>query len=217
MLKADRVRFILHRLQALYPEPPIPLDHRDPYTLLIAVLLSAQCTDERVNRVTPALFAQADNPRDMASLDARAIETIIKPCGLSPRKSVAIKRLSEILLEEHGGHVPSDMAALERLPGVGHKTASVVMSQAFGVPAFPVDTHIHRLAQRWGLSAGKNVVQTERDLKRLFPREYWNRLHLQMIFYGREHCTARRCDGRQCDICRTCFPTRKHPRKTRKA
>jgi len=217
MLKADRVRFILHRLQALYPEPPIPLDHRDPYTLLIAVLLSAQCTDERVNRVTPALFAQADNPRDMASLDARAIETIIKPCGLSPRKSVAIKRLSEILLEEHGGHVPSDMAALERLPGVGHKTASVVMSQAFGVPAFPVDTHIHRLAQRWGLSGGKNVVQTERDLKRLFPREYWNRLHLQMIFYGREHCTARRCDGRQCDICRTCFPTRKHPRKTRKA
>lgn len=217
MLKADRVSFILHRLQALYPETPIPLDHRDPYTLLIAVLLSAQCTDERVNRVTPALFARADNPHDMAALDAREIETIIKPCGLSPRKSVAIKRLSEILLEEHGGHVPSDMAALERLPGVGHKTASVVMSQAFGVPAFPVDTHIHRLAQRWGLSAGKNVVQTERDLKRLFPREHWNRLHLQMIFYGREHCTARGCDGRQCDICRTCFPSRKHPRKTRKA
>src|SRR6056297_2469876 len=217
MLKADRVRFILHRLQALYPEPPIPLDHRDPYTLLIAVLLSAQCTDERVNRVTPALFAQADNPRDMASLDARAIETIIKPCGLSPRKSVAIKRLSEILLEEHGGHVPSDMAALERLPGVGHKTASVVMSQAFGVPAFPVDTHIHRLAQRWGLTSGKNVVQTECDLKKLFPESSWNRLHLQIIYYGREYCSARGCDGTCCEICQHLYPRRKRPFAHQKA
>tara|TARA_R110000823_G_scaffold210224_4_gene340457 strand:- start:14239 stop:14892 length:654 start_codon:yes stop_codon:yes gene_type:complete len=217
MLKAERVDFILQRLQALYPETPVPLDHRDPYTLLIAVLLSAQCTDERVNRVTPGLFAKADNPQAMASLDAAEIESIIKPCGLSPQKSRAIKRLSEILVEEHAGQVPPDMEALERLPGVGHKTASVVMAQAFGVPAFPVDTHIHRLAQRWGLSAGKNVVQTERDLKRLFPRDCWNRLHLQMIFYGREHCTARSCDGRQCDICRTCFPTRKHPKQTRKA
>ncbi len=217
MNKAGRVQYILERLQELYPETPVPLDHRDPYTLLVAVLLSAQCTDERVNRVTPALFAAADNPRDMAALEAAEIEAIIKPCGLSPQKSRAIRRLSEILLEEHGGEVPRDMEALERLPGVGHKTASVVMSQAFGVPAFPVDTHIHRLAQRWGLTSGKNVVQTERDLKRLFPEEYWNRLHLQIIYYGREHCTARGCDGRVCEICRTCYPTRKHPKKTRKA
>lgn len=217
MLKAERVSYILERLQTLYPKPPIPLNHNDPYTLLVAVLLSAQCTDERVNKVTPALFALADNPHDMAQLEAATIESIIKPCGLSPQKSRAIKRLSEILLKEHAGQVPADIEALERLPGVGHKTASVVMAQAFGVPAFPVDTHIHRLAQRWGLSSGKNVVQTERDLKRLFPREYWNRLHLQMIFYGREYCSARGCDGRDCEICRTCFPTRKHAKKTRKA
>ncbi len=214
MLKQDRVEFILARLQELYPQPPIPLNHKDPFTLLIAVLLSAQCTDERVNQVTPALFARADNPRAMAELDTLEIRSIIRPCGLSPQKSKAISGLSTILLAEHNGEVPCDMAALERLPGVGHKTASVVMSQAFGVPAFPVDTHIHRLAQRWGLSSGKNVVQTERDLKRLFPRERWNRLHLQMIFYGREYCTARGCDGRVCDICRTCYPTRKHPKKT---
>lgn len=215
--KPERVAFVLQRLQALYPETPIPLDHKDPFTLLIAVLLSAQCTDERVNQVTPALFALADDPAAMAELEVDQIREIIRPCGLSPQKSRAIKRLSEILLEEHGGEVPADMEALERLPGVGHKTASVVMSQAFGVPAFPVDTHIHRLAQRWGLTNGKNVVQTERDLKRLFPREYWNRLHLQIIFYGREFCSARGCDGRVCEICSTCYPQRKHPKQTRKA
>jgi len=217
MLKAERVDYVLRRLQQLYPETPVPLDHQDPFTLLVAVLLSAQCTDERVNQVTPALFSAADNPLDMAALEVEQIRTIIRPCGLSPQKSKAIKRLSEILLDEHGGVVPPDMEALERLPGVGHKTASVVMSQAFGVPAFPVDTHIHRLAQRWGLTNGKNVVQTERDLKRLFPEEYWNRLHLQIIFYGREYCTARGCDGRVCEICRTCYPDRKHPKKTLKA
>jgi len=217
MLKSQRVDYILHKLQALYPETPVPLDHVDPFTLLIAVLLSAQCTDERVNQVTPALFALADNPQAMAALDVEQIRAIIRPCGLSPQKSKAIKRLSEILLEEHGGVVPADMEALERLPGVGHKTASVVMSQAFGVPAFPVDTHIHRLAQRWGLTSGKNVVQTEKDLKRLFPRECWNRLHLQIIFYGREFCTARGCDGTVCEICTSCYPQRKHSKKTRKA
>ena len=217
MLKPERVAYILRRLQELYPQTPVPLDHCDPYTLLIAVLLSAQCTDERVNKVTPALFALADNPVDMAQLEVDDIKAIIRPCGLSPQKSKAIKRLSEILLEEHGGVVPADMEALERLPGVGHKTASVVMSQAFGVPAFPVDTHIHRLAQRWGLTNGRNVVQTERDLKRLFAEEFWNRLHLQIIFYGREFCTARGCDGRICEICRTCYPNRKHPKKTHKA
>jgi endonuclease-3 len=217
MLKAQRIDYILRRLQELYPRTPVPLDHRDPYTLLIAVLLSAQCTDERVNQVTPGLFALADNPLAMSALGEERIRALIRPCGLSPQKSKAIERLSAILLDEHGGEVPEDMDALERLPGVGHKTASVVMAQAFGVPAFPVDTHIHRLAQRWGLSNGRSVVQTEKDLKRLFPREYWNRLHLQIIFYGREYCTARGCDGRVCEICRTCFPQRKHPKKTRKA
>jgi len=217
MLKAERVAYILERLQQLYPETPVPLDHSDPFTLLIAVLLSAQCTDERVNQVTPALFTLADNPVDMAALEVEQIRGIIRPCGLSPQKSKAIKRLSEMLLEEHGGAVPANMEALERLPGVGHKTASVVMSQAFGVPAFPVDTHIHRLAQRWGLTNGRNVVQTEKDLKRLFAEEYWNRLHLQIIFYGREYCTARGCDGRVCEICRTCYPDRRHPKKTVKA
>jgi endonuclease-3 len=217
MLKAERANYVLQRLQELYPQPPIPLDHRDPFTLLIAVLLSAQCTDERVNKVTPALFDLANTPAEMAQLKVEQIRDIIKPCGLSPQKSKAIKRLSEILMEDHGGEVPGDMAALESLPGVGHKTASVVMSQAFGIPAFPVDTHIHRLAQRWGLSSGKNVAQTERDLKRLFPEEYWNRLHLQIIYYGREYCTARGCDGRICEICRTCYPNRKSPKKTRKA
>ncbi len=215
--KAERVAFIDARLQALYPNPPVPLDHRDPYTLLIAVLLSAQCTDERVNQVTPALFAAADNPVDMLTLGTEAIRGIIRPCGLSPQKARAITGLSQILLDEHGGEVPADIDALERLPGVGHKTASVVMAQSFGVPAFPVDTHIHRLAQRWGLSSGKSVAQTEKDLKRLFSRARWNTLHLQFIFYGREFCTARGCDGRVCDICRTCYPGRRHPKKTRKA
>jgi endonuclease-3 len=217
MLKADRVNYILHRLQELYPETPAPLDHVDPFTLLVAVLLSAQCTDARVNTVTPALFALADNPYDMAQIEVDDIRAIIRPCGLSPQKSKAIQRLSEMLRDEHDGIVPQDMDALERLPGVGHKTASVVMSQAFGVPAFAVDTHVHRLAQRWGLTNGKSVVQTEKDLKRLFPREFWNRLHLQIIFYGREFCSARSCDGRVCEICRTSYPNRIHPKKTLKA
>ena len=217
MLKRERVEFIQGRLAELYPEPPVPLDHSNPFTLLVAVLLSAQCTDERVNQVTPALFELADNAADMAKLPVERILEIIRPCGLSPQKSKAIARLSEILLEEHDGEVPADMEALERLPGVGHKTASVVMAQAFEVPAFPVDTHIHRLAQRWGLSSGKNVAQTEKDLKRLFPESSWNDLHLQIIFYGREFCTARGCDGTVCDICRTCYPDRKRPKKTRKA
>ena len=217
MLKAERVTYILQRLQELYPETPVPLDHSDPFTLLIAVLLSAQCTDERVNKITPALFKLADNPAAMATKSAEQIRAIIRPCGLSPQKSKAIQRLSEILLEEHSGEVPVNMEALERLPGVGHKTASVVMSQAFGVAAFPVDTHIHRLGQRWGLTSGKNVVQTERDLKRLFPQKHWNRLHLQIIFYGREYCSARGCDGRVCEICRHCYPFRKNPFVARKA
>lgn len=217
LTKAQRVAFIDARLQSLYPEPPVPLDHHDPFTLLIAVLLSAQCTDARVNQVTPALFQAADNPAAMLALGTDRIRGIIRPCGLSPRKASAISGLSRILLEEHDGEVPADMEALERLPGVGHKTAAVVMAQAFGVPAFPVDTHIHRLAQRWGLSSGKNVAQTEKDLKRLFPRERWNKLHLQFIFYGREFCSARGCDGRVCDICRTCYPERKAAKKVRKA
>lgn len=217
MLKQQRVAFILERLQQLYPTQPIPLDHNDPYTLLVAVLLSAQCTDKRVNTVTPALFELADNPFDMAKQRVDAIRAIIRPCGLSPQKSKAIKKLSQILVADHQGQVPADMAILETLPGVGHKTASVVMSQAFGVPAFPVDTHIHRLAQRWGLSNGKNVKQTEKDLKRLFPVERWNALHLQIIYYGREYCSARGCDGTVCEICTTCYPNRKNPRKTKKA
>jgi endonuclease-3 len=212
LTKAERVEFILHTLQSLYPNPPIPLQHKDAYTLLIAVLLSAQCTDERVNTVTPALFALADNPYDMAKLPVEKIQAIIRPCGLSPQKSRAISVLSQMLIDEHQGQVPADWEALERLPGVGHKTASVVMSQAFGRPAFAVDTHIHRLAQRWGLTNGKNVVQTEKDLKRLFPQETWNALHLQIIYYGREFCSARGCDGTVCEICRTCYPTRKKPK-----
>lgn len=217
MLKQERVEFILNKLQSLYPKPPIPLNHKDPYTLLVAVLLSAQCTDERVNKVTPALFKLADNPFDMAKQSPEAINQIVRPCGLAPRKANAIHRLSELLIEQHNGEVPADMAALEQLPGVGHKTASVVMAQAFGEPSFPVDTHIHRLAQRWGLTSGKNVAQTEKDLKRLFPKEKWNDLHLQIIYYGREFCSARGCDGRVCEICQTCYPNRKHPKKTLKA
>lgn len=215
--KRERARLIMDRLESLYPETPVPLDHRNPFELLVAVLLSAQCTDERVNQVTPALFALADNPFDMAQQSVEAIRNIIKPCGLSPRKSAAISELSKRLVSEHNGVVPEDMEYLETLPGVGHKTASVVMSQAFGVPAFPVDTHIHRLAQRWDLTKGNNVSQTEADLKRLFPKEKWNKLHLQIIFYGREFCSARGCDGTVCDLCRTCAPQRKRPKKTRKA
>jgi endonuclease-3 len=216
MLKKDRVAFIEQRLQELYPEQPIPLDHKDPYTLLVAVLLSAQCTDVRVNQVTPALFTLADNPFDMAKQEVEVIRQIIRPCGLSPQKSKAIQRLSEMLVEDYNGVVPQNMAALETFPGVGHKTASVVMSQAFGVPAFPVDTHIHRLAQRWGLTNGKNVVQTEKDLKRLFPEEQWNSLHLQIIYYGREYCSARGCNGTVCEICTTCYPERRTAKKVRK-
>jgi len=216
MLKDERIAFIDRRLEELYPDPPVPLDHTDPYTLLIAVLLSAQCTDERVNQVTPALFELADNPFDMAKESVETIRAIIKPCGLSPQKSKAIRRLSEILIEEHDGEVPQDFENLEKLPGVGHKTASVVMAQSFGVPSFPVDTHIHRLAQRWGLTRGRNVNETERDLKRIFKRNRWNDLHLQIIFYGREFCSARGCDGRVCEICTTCYPTRKHPKRVNK-
>lgn len=217
MTKAERAAYVSRRLETLYPETPIPLDHRDPFTLLIAVLLSAQCTDVRVNQVTPRLFDLADTPAAMARVPVDTIQEIIRPCGLSPQKAKAIATLSQILVDEHGGEVPRSFEALERLPGVGHKTASVVMSQAFGVPAFPVDTHIHRLAQRWKLTDGKNVVQTERDLKRLFPESEWNRLHLRIIFYGREHCTARGCDGTVCEICRTLFPLRRSQVRTRKA
>lgn len=199
--KSERVEYISRRLEELYPETPIPLDHTDPYTLLVAVLLSAQCTDVRVNLVTPALFKLASTPGAMAKVAVEDIKAIIRPCGLSPKKSAAISGLSQILMDQHGGEVPQSFESLEALPGVGHKTASVVMSQAFGVPAFPVDTHIHRLAKRWRLSPGKNVVETERYLKRLFPEEKWNKLHLQIIFYGREHCSARGCDGSICEIC----------------
>ena len=191
MTKSEKVEYVIQQLEKLYPETPVPLDHKDPYTLLIAVLLSAQCTDERVNKVTPFLFEKADNPFDMVKLDIDQIKSIIRPCGLSPRKSQAIYTLSGMLINQYDGKVPADLDALEELPGVGHKTASVVMSQAFGVPAFPVDTHIHRLMYRWGFSNGKNVVQTEKDAKRLFPENLWNKLHLQIIFYGREYSPAR--------------------------
>lgn len=196
--KAERVRKVLDEL---YPETEVPLEHHDPYTLLVAVLLSAQCTDVKVNQITPALFARASTPEEMAKLPVATIRSIIRPCGLSPQKSKAIRRLSEILVEEHRGAVPQTFEALEALPGVGHKTASVVMTQAFGQPAFPVDTHIHRLAARWGLSSGKNVEQTERDLKKLFPEEAWAKLHLQIIYFGREHCPARGHDLASCPIC----------------
>lgn len=213
----QRAGLVLSTLQQLYPNPPIPLAHTDPFTLLVAVLLSAQCTDERVNQVTPALFALANTPKDMAQQSAEAVAALIRPCGLSPQKSKAIVKLSQLLLDHHQGQVPCDFAALEALPGVGHKTASVVMSQAFGVPAFAVDTHIHRLAQRWGLTSGKNVAQTEKDLKRLFPKEHWNSLHLQFIYYGREYCSARGCDGRVCFLCKSCYPNRTKPKITHKA
>jgi len=211
MLKKERAEYILEELERLYPETPIPLDHIDSYTLLVAVLLSAQCTDERVNQITPALFARASTPEEMAQVPVAEIEAIVKPCGLAPRKSAAIQRLSEILRDDHNGEVPQSMAILETLPGVGHKTASVVMAQAFDVPTFPVDTHIHRLAQRWGLTKGKNVTQTEADCKKLFPKESWNKLHLQIIFYGREYCSARGCDGTTCPMCKTLYPNRKKP------
>ncbi len=201
MKKAEKVQFVIETLERLYPETPVPLEHQDPYTLLVAVLLSAQCTDARVNKITPYLFEVADNPLDMAQVPVDKIKEIIRPCGLSPRKSKAISELSQIIMDKHGGEVPRTFEELEALPGVGHKTASVVMSQAFGVPAFPVDTHIHRLMWRWTLSTGKNVERTEKDAKRLFPKELWNKLHLQIIFFGREHCPARGHDPYTCPIC----------------
>ena len=191
MKKKDRAEYVVRELERLYPETPVPLDHSDAYTLLIAVLLSAQCTDKRVNEITPHLFALASTPQEMVKLSVEQIKEIIRPCGLSPAKSKAIHRLSEMILEFHGGEVPQSFEALEELPGVGHKTAGVVMSQAFGVPAFPVDTHIHRLMTRWKLTNGKSVEQTEKDAKRLFPEDKWNKLHLQIIFYGREYSPAR--------------------------
>lgn len=217
MLKKQRAQLVLERLNKLYPKTPVPLDHSNHFELLVAVLLSAQCTDERVNQVTPALFALGNNAATMQHIDVEEIYKIVRPCGLAPQKSKAISNLSKILVDQYDGEVPEDMAALETLPGVGHKTASVVMSQGFGHPAFPVDTHIHRLAQRWGLTKGNNVTQTERDLKKLFPTESWNSLHLQIIFYGREFCSARGCDGRVCDICTSCYPNRKKPFKAKKA
>ena len=217
MNKEERFIYINKELEKLYPETPIPLDHHSTYTLLIAVLLSAQCTDVRVNQVTPELFSLADNPFDMAKISPAKIRKIIKPCGLSPKKSKAIAELSKILCKEYKGEVPESFEALEALPGVGHKTASVVMSQGFNHPAFPVDTHIHRLAQRWRLSKGKNVKQTEKDLKKGFPIDDWNRLHLRIIYYGREHCTARGCDGRICFICSKINKGRKSPIITNKA
>ena len=203
MTKQEKVNFVIETLNSLYPEIPIPLDHKDPYTLLVAVLLSAQCTDVRVNKITPLLFAKADNPYDMIKMSVEEIKEIIRPCGLSPMKSKGIHGLSHILIDKHHGKVPQSFEALEELPAVGHKTASVVMSQAFGVPAFPVDTHIHRLMYRWNLSTGKSVTQTEKDAKRLFPKALWNDLHLQIIWYGREYSPARGWDLEKDSITRT--------------
>jgi endonuclease-3 len=211
MRKSERAQIVLKILNKTYPKTPIPLDHKDNYTLLVAVLLSAQCTDERVNQVTPKLFKIASDPKAMSKLSQNQIYKIIKPCGLGPKKSKAIKELSLILIKKFNGVVPNNFKDLEALPGVGHKTASVVMSQGFGVPAFAVDTHIHRLAQRWGLTDGKNVQKTEADLKKLFDKSLWNKLHLQIIFWGREFCQAKVCYGLECDICKACFPKRIKP------
>lgn len=201
MTRDEKAKRIGRILDELHPMPPVPLEHRDPFTLLVAVVLSAQTTDAQVNKVTPALFARADTPREMARLEPAEILALIRSCGLAPGKARNLRKLAETLVEEHGGRVPADFDALERLPGVGHKTASVVMTQAFGLPAFPVDTHIHRLAWRWGLSSGKNVEQTERDLKKLFAREEWGRRHLQIIYFGRQYCPARNHDAARCPIC----------------
>ena len=216
MLKSERANYILYRLDELYPNPPIPLNSKNHFQLLVAVLLSAQCTDERVNKVTPELFKLAGDPFKMQNVPVQEIYSIIRPCGLAPKKSKAISELSAILVEKYNGEIPKEIDLLEELPGVGHKTASVLLSQGFGIPAFPVDTHIHRLAQRWGLTCGKSVVKTEEDLKKIFPRDSWNKLHLQIIFYGREFCTARGCKGTTCEICRTCYPKRKKPVITKK-
>ena len=209
MNKIQRTSLITDILNDYYKNLPVPLDHTDPFTLLIAVLLSAQCTDERVNKVTPLLFSKAKTPVKMIKLTEKYIYNIIRPCGLGPQKSKAILGLSNILVKNYNGRVPEALDELEKLPGVGHKTASVVVNQAFGIPAFPVDTHIHRLSQRWGLTNGKSVLQTEKDLKKCFPENSWGRLHLQMIYWGREHCTARDCWGLDCKICKTCYPNRK--------
>ena len=211
MRKSERAQIVLKILNKTYPKTPIPLDHKDNYTLLVAVLLSAQCTDERVNQVTPKLFKIASDPEAMSKLSQNQIYKIIKPCGLGPKKSKAIKELSLILIKKFNGVVPNNFNDLEALPGVGHKTASVVMSQGFGVPAFAVDTHIHRLAQRWGLTNGKNVKKTEADLKKLFDKSLWNKLHLQIIFWGREFCQAKACYGLKCDVCKACYPKRIKP------
>lgn len=210
-----RADYVDRRLAELYPDPPIPLAHRDTFTLLIAVLLSAHTTDRSVNAATPQLFALADTPGKMMQQPVEKIQEIIRGVGLSRTKARAVSDLSRMLVEKHGGEVPRTFEQLEELPGVGHKTASVVMTQAFGVPAFPVDTHIHRLAQRWGLSNGRSVEQTERDLKAVFPREHWSKLHLRIIYYGREHCTARGCDGTVCEICRTLYPNRRRAVRTK--
>ena len=217
MKKTERALFIRNFLEKLYPSTPIPLNHRNIFELLISVLLSAQCTDERVNKVTPKLFKLANSALKMQKIDVRKVYEIIRPCGLAPKKSKAIIELSKIIVEKYRGIVPKKIELLEQLPGVGHKTASVVISQGFGIPAFPVDTHIHRLAQRWGLTNGKSVKQTEIDLKKIFPVESWNKLHLQIIFYGREFCTARGCNGTLCEICKKCFPKRKKAFKHKKA
>ncbi len=211
MKKSERANIVKKLLDKKYPQTPIPLDHKDSFSLLVAVLLSAQCTDERVNQITPKLFAKASNPKSMSELTQNQIYKIIKPCGLGPQKSKAIKNLSRILVNKFNSKVPNNFNDLESLPGVGHKTASVVMSQGFGIPAFAVDTHIHRLAQRWGLTNGKNVKKTEEDLKKIFPESSWNKLHLQIIFWGREHCQARECYGIECEICKTCYPNRTKP------
>jgi len=217
VLKKNRANFILNRLNEIYPETPIPLTHKNKFELLIAVLLSAQCTDKKVNEVTPYLFSLANNAKKMMEIKTEDIRSIIRPCGLAPQKSINISNLSKILVEKHNGNVPGNFIDLENLPGVGHKTASVVMSQGFGHAAFPVDTHIHRLAQRWGLTKGKNVSDTEKDLKKLFPKQSWNKLHLQIIFYGRSHCTARGCNGTICEICKKCYPKRTKAFKSNKA
>ena len=217
MNKNERASSILKILNQTYPKVPIPLKHKNQFELLIAVLLSAQCTDERVNKTTPSLFSKASDPFKMQKIPVNTIYKIIRPCGLAPQKSKAIYNLSKILVKKFNGNVPENFEDLEALPGVGHKTASVVMSQGFGHPTFPIDTHIHRLAQRWGLTNGKNVKQTEKDLKTLFPKKSWNKLHLQIIYYGREVCTAKSCYGLECKICKTCYPNRRSPVKTKKA
>ncbi len=211
MNKSERAKIVRKILDRSYPDTPVPLNHKNNFTLLIAVLLSAQCTDERVNQITPKLFSIASSPLEMSKISVNEIYKIIKPCGLGPQKSKAIHKLSNILVKKYDQKIPNNFKDLESLPGVGHKTASVVMSQGFGIPAFAVDTHIHRLAQRWGLTKGRNVKKTEEDLKKIFPKNSWNKLHLQIIFWGREHCMAKACFGLKCEICKKCYPKRKKP------